>query len=134
MRLSDLASEVRKTASAALPGSETPAADADRRRERRVETALPVAIRTVSGDKIFPAAIRDCSAGGLAIALEQRLAVGETVIIEWNHGFLIGTVRHSRPGRNGWITGIALEKMNSQQRLIAEMVASERNARLNQLL
>jgi hypothetical protein len=74
------------------------------------------------------------SPGGLGIVVQQRFVAGETLIVEWNHGFLIGTVRHSRPGRDGWVTGIQLESVRSQRSLIAEMVTSERKARVRQLL
>ena len=139
MHIPDLTSEVKKTANAVLSiGSTTvlppTELDEERRSARRVQTAQNAVVRTILGSTRWIATIRDCSPGGLGIVVQQRFVAGETLIVEWNHGFLIGTVRHSRPGRDGWVTGIQLESVRSQRNLIAEMVASERKARVKQLL
>jgi hypothetical protein len=116
-----------------VPDSAREPAGAERRRERRVETAQQATVRSIAGDRDWPASIRDFSPGGLCLGLQTQFAVGETVIVEWNHGFLVGTVRHTRPCREGWITGLQLEAMRSHEVLIAEMTKSERQSRLQRL-
>lgn len=106
---------------------------AERRTQRRVETLQPATLHVTSMRTSFPALIREFSAGGLGVVVNGHIQPGETVIVEWHHGFLIGTVRHLRPAHDGWIAGVQLESMAAHEAVLTEMASSESRARIQQL-
>ena len=111
-----------------------PASDgAERRRQRRVQTLQPATVHVTSLRTSFPAKIRDFSTGGLGVVVNARIHPGETVIVEWHHGFLVGTVRHLCPAQGGWIAGVQLESMAAHEAVLTEMASSEWRARIEQL-
>lgn len=77
--------------------------------------------------------IRDFSSGGLGMVVNGRINPGEIIIVEWHHGFLIGTVRHLRPAHDGWIAGVQLESTAAHEAVLTELAASESKARMQQL-
>jgi hypothetical protein len=78
---------------------------AERRKEQRLATTLPVMIRL--GSKRYPAVLRNLSSGGMEIATGFMVPTGTRLIVEW------GGVRQY-PGRICWcdgrVAGIGLDK------------------------
>lgn len=105
----------------------------DRRTERRVETLQSAVLYVVSDNSSMAISIRDFSRRGLGLVVHKRIPVGETVIIESQHGFLVGLVRHLRPLHDGWIVGVQLEAMPAHTAVLDEMANSESRARIRQL-
>lgn len=116
-----------------IPPHEAALDSAERRQQRRIETLQPATIHVTSTSQTLPALIRDFSSGGLGVVVNGRIKPGEIIIVEWHHGFLIGTVRHLRPAHDGWIAGVQLESTAAHEAVLTELAVSESKARMQQL-
>jgi hypothetical protein len=82
----------------------------DQRQAERRQISHP-AIVSIAGtpNLVLHAMIRNVSAGGTQIRLDQALPSSTLVKIEYNDNLLLGEVIYCQPEQSGWLVGVKIE-------------------------
>lgn len=100
-----------------------------RRRFPRVDLSVPVHVMVHRTGKALEGELRDLSAGGAAVALDEQVEVGDQIAMVFNLGSglffedLEGAVVRCTPSRSdGWVAGIQFRISDKQRDLVAAFV------------
>lgn len=97
----------------------------NRRRDPRIGLRQPVQVALAGTMNVrWTAILQDFSSLGLGLVSYKSVAAGETLIVEWRHGFMVGTVRHCRVAGSHYVIGIELDSLPVNRAIVSELRSS----------
>ncbi len=110
-----------------VDASVKPAQQQDQRQTQRHQVSQSAIVSVLgTASQVLQGEIRNVSKGGTQLQLDQPLASGSLVKVEYNNSLLLGEVVYCQQEQAGWVVGLRIEHTLSGLAALAEAMRDSR--------